>query len=355
MANDAPTTLNFNYDSMCKTGLKENDKYTFVWMITDFSSRTEGNGEFFDSKNFTIMGPKNEACEFFARLYPYGRNLSSRDYISVSLFNDSNYDINTKYAVSTVDSQNNKMKIVDFKMKKINSKTGFALDKFLERTKMFGLTQLVSNDTLTLVFEITLGEIIDRNVPAQNCFKAQLFQDLSHLYYTKEYSDVRFICRDKKFDCHKIILASRSPVFKDMFESNMKENINGIIVMNDISLEVFESMLKYIYTGEAPKIETYDTFALGLFIAADRFKLVKLKELCEKQLTSQINFENCMNLLALGDKHNASSLKTAAMEFASQNMDKLSRMEWQSTLITYPTLFVEVMEMMFPDENDRRD
>ena len=66
MANDALTTLNFNYDSMCKTGLKENDKYSFVWMITNFSSRTEGNGEFFDSKKFTIMGPKNEACEFYA-------------------------------------------------------------------------------------------------------------------------------------------------------------------------------------------------------------------------------------------------------------------------------------------------
>ena len=67
-----------------------------------------------------------------------------------------------------------------------------------------------------------------------------------------------------------------------MFESNMKENESGIIEINDMKLEVFEDLLKYIYTGKAPNV---DSHVEELFAASDQYQVEKLKQLCEDKLS----------------------------------------------------------------------
>ena len=76
----------------------------------------------------------------------------------------------------------------------------------------------------------------------------QFSQDLSRLYNTKDNSDITITCGGKIFACHKIILASRSPVFKKMFESDMLEKRTGSVDIKNMTPEVLESLLEYIYT-----------------------------------------------------------------------------------------------------------
>ena len=76
------------------------------------------------------------------------------------------------------------------------------------------------NDTLKLIFEISgLGY----DALSKNYHQGQLSQHLNLLFTSNEYADITIECGDKKFKCHKIILASRSPVFKTMFDADMKE------------------------------------------------------------------------------------------------------------------------------------
>ena len=84
----------------------------------------------------------------------------------------------------------------------------------------------------------------------------QLIHDLDLCLSTQEYTDVTLSCGEKEFQCHKLILASRSPVFRTMFEEVMKRKESGKIEIKDEKVEVIEEVLKYIYTGTAPNIDT---------------------------------------------------------------------------------------------------
>ena len=127
------------------------------------------------------------------------------------------------------------------------------------------LSQIAPSGTLTLIFDL---EIVGNSITtAYEGFKKteassesfhhqQLIQDLDLCYATKEYTDVKLLCGEKEFQCHKLILASRSPVFKTMFEEVMNGNDSGTIELKDQKVEVIEEILKYIYTGAAPNIDT---------------------------------------------------------------------------------------------------
>ena len=85
-----------------------------------------------------------------------------------------------------------------------------------------------------------------------------------------------------------------------------------------------------------------------MLAAADQYQIVGLKELCEMKLCSSIEVGNCLDLLLLGDMYQALSLKTQALDFVSQNLDKIDINECKQTLIKYPTLLFEVMELLLP-------
>jgi len=142
-------------------------------------------------------------------------------------------------------------------------------------------------------------------VLSPNYHQKELAQDFSSLFNSRHQSDVTVKCGDKLFDCHQIILASRSQFFKKMFESNMYEKFTGSVEIKEIDHKVFEDVLKYIYSGEAPNIDVHTE---ELLAATDQYQLEKLKELCEVKLCSKLDVSNCIDLLLLGDLHHASTL-----------------------------------------------
>ncbi len=59
-----------------------------------------------------------------------------------------------------------------------------------------------------------------------------------------------FIERDETVvKAHKSILSLRSPVFEAMLRNKMVESLSGRIIVKDISKEIFQLFLKYIYLG----------------------------------------------------------------------------------------------------------
>jgi len=112
---------------------------------------------------------------------------------------------------------------------------------------------------------------------------------------------------------------------------------------------VFEDMLKYIYSGEAPNIDDHSE---ELFAVADQYQLEKLKEMCEVKLFSKLDVANCIDLLVLGDLHHASTLKTAALKFVSQNITQIDSSDWEPKLVAYPTLMAQVFKMTLQKASD---
>ena len=51
----------------------------------------------------------------------------------------------------------------------------------------------------------------------------QLSLDLESAFNSKDFADVQVECEGRVFDCHQVVLSSRSPVFKAMLLADMAE------------------------------------------------------------------------------------------------------------------------------------
>ena len=83
---------------------------------------------------------------------------------------------------------------------------------------------------------------------AINCTN-ELSTQFGDLFDKMPSSDVNFNIGGREFPAHKLILAARSKVFEAMFKHSTKENVTNQIEIEDIKPEVFQELLRFIYTG----------------------------------------------------------------------------------------------------------
>ncbi|KAI0567916.1 TD and POZ domain-containing protein 1, partial [Pyrenophora tritici-repentis] len=107
---------------------------------------------------------------------------------------------------------------------------------------------------------------------------------------------------------------ARSPVFRAMFENEMKESLKNPIEIKDLDLDVFKEMMGFIYTGKAPHLHSH-SMACDVLPAADKYGLVGLKVLCEDAFCRNLSVKNATHTLILADLHSTEKLKTQALDF----------------------------------------
>src|SRR5581483_4556764 len=91
-----------------------------------------------------------------------------------------------------------------------------------------------------------------------------------------------------------------SPVFKKMFEIDMKEKITGIVEINDMRYEVTMTILEHIYFGHLPihgrAKEVWSKYPCEVIYAADKYELTYLKRFCEENIMEICTKENAKDL-----------------------------------------------------------
>ena len=99
----------------------------------------------------------------------------------------------------------------------------------------------------------------DFELQNQNIKPSSLSKRFSEkLYLNEELSDVKIICEDKVFDCHKLIL-SQSDVFKSMLiESKMLEQSSREVKITDFPATAIESLIYYFYHDDFPETKVGD-------------------------------------------------------------------------------------------------
>ncbi|XP_076897362.1 BTB/POZ domain-containing protein At4g08455-like [Bidens hawaiensis] len=141
---------------------------------------------------------------------------------------------------------------------------------------------------------------------------------------------------------NKAVLASRSPVFRAMLETEMEESLSGTIKLSDVSYDALRAFVNYLYTAEA---YLDDDMACNLLILADKYEVKHLKTYCEKFLISKLIWETSLISYSFAHQHNASNLLDAALSLILDNMDKLSKREEYLELVEKdPRLIVEIYE-----------
>ncbi|KAH7838483.1 hypothetical protein Vadar_027115 [Vaccinium darrowii] len=143
-------------------------------------------------------------------------------------------------------------------------------------------------------------------------------------------SDVTFLVEGKRFYAHRICLLASSDAFRAMFDGGYREKDAKDVEIPNIRWDVFELMMRYIYTGS---VDVNLDIAQELLRAADQYLLEGLKRLCEYAIAQDISAENVSIMYELSESFNALSLKHACILFILEKFDKLSAMPWCSHLI----------------------
>ncbi|KAL3644869.1 hypothetical protein CASFOL_010049 [Castilleja foliolosa] len=142
-------------------------------------------------------------------------------------------------------------------------------------------------------------------------------------------SDVTFLIEGKRFYAHRICLLASSDAFRAMFDGGYRERDAKDIVIPNIRWDVFELMMRYIYTGS---VDVNLDIAQDLLMAADQYLLEGLKRLCEYAIAQDINVENVSLMFELSEAYNALSLRHTCILFILEKFDSVSIMPWYSQL-----------------------
>ncbi|GJS21450.1 BTB/POZ/MATH-domains containing protein [Tanacetum coccineum] len=175
----------------------------------------------------------------------------------------------------------------------------------------------------------------------QSCIRTKKFtiippppemeKDLKYLLDSEIGSDIVFRVKDVTFKAHKVILAARSPVFKAQFYGLVGNPALDEVELMDMEPSVFKAMLFFIYSDKLPdsqeSVGSMSHMIQHLLVAADRFGLDRLKQLCEAKLYEELNVDVVATTLSLAHDHHCSQLKTICMDFAVANLRAVIKTE----------------------------
>ncbi|KAK4257924.1 hypothetical protein QN277_007448 [Acacia crassicarpa] len=133
-------------------------------------------------------------------------------------------------------------------------------------------------------------------------------------------SDVTFLVEGKRFYAHRICLLASSDAFRAMFDGGYREKDARDIEIPNIRWEVFELMMRFIYTGS---VDVTQDIAQDLLRAADQYLLEGLKRLCEYTIAQDISLDNVSSMYELSEAFNAISLRHSCIVYILEQYDKL--------------------------------
>ena len=114
----------------------------------------------------------------------------------------------------------------------------------------------IVDDCLTI--ECTVTVVKESWVETTSGFEIEvppsdISQHFGKLLSDEERADVTFSVGGETFPAHKIVLATRSPVFKAQLYGQMKERRARHLTVEVIQPDVFKALLQFIYTDSLPQ------------------------------------------------------------------------------------------------------
>ncbi|KAG2570624.1 hypothetical protein PVAP13_7KG035709 [Panicum virgatum] len=114
---------------------------------------------------------------------------------------------------------------------------------------------------------------------------------------------------------------ARSPVLHDELSSlpllaKDKESSAVVVHIQDMEAQDFEALLYYIYTDSLPEMNGETAAMLpDLVAAANRYKMERLRLVCEDKLSELVNARTVAVILPFAEEHHCPGLKEACLRF----------------------------------------
>ncbi|KAF8787785.1 TD and POZ domain-containing protein 1 [Argiope bruennichi] len=166
-------------------------------------------------------------------------------------------------------------------------------------------------------------------------------EDFAAFYKKGILCDIKLQTATETIPAHSVILSARSPVFEAMFTTNMKENIQKCVRIDDVNAETVERMLLFLYSDTLEELVWAN--AKKLYFAADKYQVLSLKHRCAVILKRSIELNNCCELLILADLHKDEDLKAAAQDYIAKEDKKVFLSDqWRDLEKSHPYLAIDI-------------
>ncbi|XP_048526956.1 BTB/POZ and MATH domain-containing protein 2-like [Triticum urartu] len=209
----------------------------------------------------------------------------------------------------------------------------------------------LKDDCLTIRCDVTimteiLGEEETRASPDD------LHRHLGDLLESKDAADLTFQVGGEEFPAHRCVLVARSSVFKAELLGAMEESSSSAIKIYDMDPDVFKALLHFIYTNKvSPVIDV--AMASHLLVAADRYNIGSLKQICEEKLCCHIDSNMVATSLAIAEQHGFHRLKEACLQFLASpsNLEAMmSSNGYEHLKSSCPSVLKEIIARILPAE-----
>lgn len=127
------------------------------------------------------------------------------------------------------------------------------------------------------------------------------------------HTDITINASDGSIGVHRALLAARSPVFQSMFSHDLKEKELSTINITDMSIEVCQAFLNYLYG--IIKNEEFLTHRLALLHAADKYDISDLREAIHESLLEDIDTKNVLERLQNASLYRLTKLKMHCIQY----------------------------------------
>ncbi|TVU49792.1 hypothetical protein EJB05_01129, partial [Eragrostis curvula] len=162
-------------------------------------------------------------------------------------------------------------------------------------------------------------------------------------------------------NAHGWLLAARSPVFEAEVLAAVKEKVPGGVVWRHVEIQgvepkVFKAMLHYVYTDTLPpemmmaEEKKAVAMAQGFLAAAHKYKLERLRLMCEEMLCERVNMDTVAGSLAMAKQHGCETLEAMCVEFISRpgNLKAVIETEgFEKIKTSRPELLIEPLMKRF--------
>ena len=160
-------------------------------------------------------------------------------------------------------------------------------------------------------------------------------------------TDMKVQCQNRSYDCHKLILSAKSPVF----ESLLKNNNESVIHIKDFEANIVRAMMNYIYTELiSQNISAIRNGLTDLYRIAEKYNIEKLIRECDIKLSRELTPDNLLEMCQFVQSSDMqdSKLRGGIVRFISNRMDEIVKTNyWREIKKNHGDIIVDAMALKF--------
>eukprot|EP00985_Skeletonema_marinoi_P000084 scaffold22_cov225-Skeletonema_marinoi.AAC.12 len=196
----------------------------------------------------------------------------------------------------------------------------------------------------TLVIDIVVQAL--PKAPLTHTLFNPFQRNMLNLFYSGERADISFEFghfRQTSIRAHKFILETNAPALARLCEC---VDTSATVHIQDVSVEAFRFVLKYIYGGSPPNQQDVLKYGKEIIEAANRYGVSSLKLEIERSFIELrvVDTSNCLDFICFAQENSCTALKEYAISYLiARPQDVMNVSDSAERLKDSPDLMLEIL------------